>query len=250
MAEPEVKEKLYPESEFKFVVKQRDEVKTILQQQEAELATLRQFKQEQADAQAKLETQKAIESGKAAEMIKAAQAQADRKIADERQNTYNALKAELVPQTARAAVASIPNIMPTAVEDAGTLLAARLDVDPKTFKIYVKDAEGKPLTKADGSGLVAPAEFAKELLKDKPHFLASKLVGNTGGKVETAINGQNKTWDQLSRDELDKLQKENPVLEKQMYEAYEEARRSKEQRKREKRDRKAMEQMGQNVVTG
>jgi hypothetical protein len=242
---PEEKEKLYPASEFKYVVKQRDEAKQTLSQYEKELAELKEFKRTQTEAAAALDLQKQIESGKAKEAIAAAQAAADLKVAEHDRQYLRNLETSLLPEAAKAAVAGVPNLMPTALEDAAALIQSKLAIDPKTLKLYVKNIDGTPMT--NNGNIVTPAEYAQLALKDKPHFIASKLVNNTKTPIETQINGQNKTWDQLTREELAKLQVENPALEREMYEAYESERKAKQQKKRDKQMRRELERSSVNI---
>ena len=192
---------------FRETVQARDQLKT-------EVETLRLYKQQQESA---AQAAAQADLAKKGDFDKALQLERDKSAAKEKA-LFEKYKLERIPERARVAIASIPNILESAKDDVYDLVAPHLDINPDTHQIYVKGPDGNPLVNAETNAFMTPEEFAISRA-NKPHFIADNMATNTG--VKTVNNNYRPTtgkkWEEMSRKEHGELEQNNPKLAQQLY---------------------------------
>lgn len=141
--------------------------------------TLGGYKAERDAADAKI---KKAEAEKAeADAVKAGEIEKIREVMTKDHREREAkFHASLVEDRMRAAVASNPDVVATAVDDLVAQLKSRATFDPDANALIIKDAAGKPLLDPSTGKPIGADALVKDFLSTRPHYRKNSTPDGTG----------------------------------------------------------------------
>jgi hypothetical protein len=166
-----------PPAEAKRVIANRDAEKATLRELHEQMGRIKAEKDAVEAARAKAEQDaKALEHAKKGEIDQVREI-----VTKEHREKLSRVEAHLRDKALRAAVASAPKVVPTAIDDIVDQLKARSRYDADADAVVVTDASGQTLKDNSGKPVAVDA-YIGEWLGSRPHYLLSGVVAGSGAQ--------------------------------------------------------------------